>query len=115
QYRYHDKIEKILKVADFLLATFFRTKRRFKQTGDIVLRKPVKTGRPPSVLTQNAHFLVSLTQRSPCLFLDEYQDRLERFRELPLRIRTGAENFEIFFEVSLVSKTSITSMSLACV
>ncbi|KAH8823078.1 hypothetical protein DL96DRAFT_1502222, partial [Flagelloscypha sp. PMI_526] len=88
QYRYHDKIEKILEVADFSRATFFRTKKLFKQTGDIVLRKPVKTGRPPSVLTQDAHFLVSLARLSPCLFLDEYQDRLERFRELPLRIRT---------------------------
>ncbi|KAF9018701.1 hypothetical protein BDZ89DRAFT_959832, partial [Hymenopellis radicata] len=80
--------QEILPIADFSLATFYRVRKCFHSSGDVAKAEALGRGRPQSIAEIDAHYLLSLCRTQPTTFLDEYRERLHRYRHLPVSMTT---------------------------
>jgi transposase len=83
-----DSRREILKIVGFSQATYYRTILHKEATGSVSKAKVLGRGRPRRLLHSDSQYLVRLARHKPTLFLDEYADRLRRYRFLPVSLAT---------------------------
>ncbi|KAJ7814860.1 hypothetical protein B0H13DRAFT_1664370 [Mycena leptocephala] len=91
--RGRDTTNEILKIAQFSRSTLIRMRKRKHLTGSVAKAQAIGRGRPRTLLQADADYLVRLARHNPTLFLDEYRDRLERYRHLPTSLSTIHRTF----------------------
>lgn len=87
------RAHEILKIVQFSQSTYYCTIRRQRLTGNVIKAKPVGIGRPRSLIQADADYLLHLARHTPTLFLDEYCDRLDKYRFLPISLATIHRTF----------------------
>jgi transposase len=83
-----DSRKEILKLVGFSQSTYYRTIRRKQATGSVAKAEVLGRGRPRKILHSDSQYLLRLARHKPTLFLDEYADRLRRYRFLPVSLAT---------------------------
>lgn len=66
----------------------FRAQRRKRATGSVAKAQAVGRGRPRSLATADAIYLLQMARHKPDLFLDEYAKRLQQHRYLSVHLTT---------------------------
>lgn len=94
QQRGRDTTEEILSIVGFSKSTLYRTERRKNLTGSVAKAQVLGRGRPRKLIHADAEYLLRLARHKPTLFLDEYRDRLERYRHLPASMATIHRTFK---------------------
>lgn len=93
QDRGRDSTREILKIVAFSRSTLHRTRKRKVLTGHVTKAVAHGRGRPRTLAEQDADYLVRLARHKPTTFLDEYRERLERYRHLPASLSTIHRTF----------------------
>ncbi|KAJ7146670.1 hypothetical protein C8R44DRAFT_579655, partial [Mycena epipterygia] len=83
----------ILKIAQFSRSTLIRTRKRKHLTGSVAKAQAIGRGRPRTLVEADADYLVRLARHNPTHFLDEYKERLVRYRHLPTSLATIHRTF----------------------
>ncbi|KAJ7712084.1 hypothetical protein B0H16DRAFT_1272543, partial [Mycena metata] len=83
----------ILKIAQFSRSTLCRSRRRQRETGSVTRAPANGRGRPRLLAEQDANYLIRLARHKPTVFLDEYRERLQRYRHLPASLATIHRTF----------------------
>ncbi|KAJ7759964.1 hypothetical protein B0H16DRAFT_1301337 [Mycena metata] len=91
--RGRDSTSEILKVGQISRSTLCRARKRRRETGSVAKAQAIGRGRPRTLLQADADYLVRLARHKPTTFLDEYRDRLERYRHLPTSLATIHRTF----------------------
>ena len=86
--RGRDTTKEILAIAGFSRNTLYRARKRKHLTGSVAKAQVLGRGRPRTLAQQDADYLVRLARHKPTTFLDEYSERLERYRYLPVSLST---------------------------
>jgi transposase len=81
-------MEEITAITRISRRTLFRVARQKRLTGSVAKTVAVGRGRPRSLVHADAQYLLSLARHNPTLFLDEYHDRLQRYRHLQASLAT---------------------------
>ncbi|KAJ7080906.1 hypothetical protein B0H15DRAFT_786782 [Mycena belliarum] len=92
--RGRDTTEEVLEIVGFSRSTLYRARKRKILTGWVTKAVAHGRGRPRTLAEQDAEYLVRLAKHKPTTFLDEYRDRLERYRHLPASLTTIHRTFE---------------------
>ncbi|KAJ7280008.1 hypothetical protein C8J57DRAFT_982025, partial [Mycena rebaudengoi] len=93
EHRGRDSTAEILKIAGFSRSTLYRTRRRKDLTGSVAKARANARGRPRTLVEQDSGYLVQLAKHKPTLFLAEYHERLDRYRNLPASLSTIHRTF----------------------
>ncbi|KAJ7675267.1 hypothetical protein B0H17DRAFT_946088 [Mycena rosella] len=88
QDRGRDTTKEILQIICFSRSTLHRTCRHKVLTGHVTKAAAHGRGRPRTLAECDADYLVRLAKHKSTTFLDEYRDRLERYRFLPASLST---------------------------
>ncbi|KAJ7901531.1 hypothetical protein B0H13DRAFT_1621909, partial [Mycena leptocephala] len=91
--RGRDSTKDILKIAQFSRSTLIRARKRKHLTGSVAKAQAIGRGRPRTLAQTDADYLVRLARHNPTMFLDEYKDRLERYRYFPVSLSTIHRTF----------------------
>ncbi|KAJ7075383.1 hypothetical protein B0H15DRAFT_791910 [Mycena belliarum] len=91
--RGRDTTKQILKIVQFSKSTLVRARRRKLLTGRVAKAVAHGRGRPRTLAEQDADYLVRLAKHKPTTFLDEYHERLDRYRFLPASLATIHQTF----------------------
>jgi len=86
--RGRDSVSEILDIVGFSKKTFYRIQGQFRRIGTVAKADAIGRGRPRKILLVDTQYLVRLAHHKPTLFLDEYRDRLERYRLLTVSMAT---------------------------
>ncbi|PBK84973.1 hypothetical protein ARMGADRAFT_942636 [Armillaria gallica] len=78
----------------FSLSTLYHTQCRFRLTGDVAKEPALGRGHPQKLLAADIAYLLSLARHNPSKFLDEYQERLCRYRNIIVCLATIHRAFE---------------------
>ncbi|KAJ7629158.1 hypothetical protein DFH06DRAFT_906303, partial [Mycena polygramma] len=70
-----------------------RTCKCKHETGSVAKAQAIGRGRPRTLADADAEYLVRLARHNPTIFLDEYRDHLERYRNLPTSLATIHRTF----------------------
>ncbi|KAJ6522822.1 hypothetical protein DFH09DRAFT_938164 [Mycena vulgaris] len=91
--RGRDTTKEILAIAGFSRNTLYRARKRKHLTGSVAKAQVIGRGRPRTLAQQDGDCLVRLAKHKLTTFLDEYRDRLERYRYLPVSLATIHRTF----------------------
>jgi hypothetical protein len=72
----------------------FRVAHQKRLTGTVARTPAIGRGRPRLLAQSDAQYLLALAHHNPTLFLDEYHDRLDRYRYMPTSMATIHRTFE---------------------
>jgi transposase len=86
--RGRDSDDEICRITGISLSTLYRAQRRHNLTGDVTNALAIGRGRPRKLMHVDCQYLIHLARHKPTLFLDEYNQRLARYRYLPTSLAT---------------------------
>jgi transposase len=91
--RGRDTTAEVLKIAQFSRSTLYRARKQKRETGSVARAQAHGRGRPRTLAELDADYLVRLAKHKPTMFLDEYRERLERYRNLSASLATIHRTF----------------------
>ncbi len=89
-----DSDSEITRITGFSRRTLYRIQLRKRQTGSVTKALAIGRGRRRSLAQADANYLLGLARHKPTMFLDEYRQRLEKYRILRISMATIHRTFQ---------------------
>ncbi|KAI0063339.1 hypothetical protein BV25DRAFT_1763249, partial [Artomyces pyxidatus] len=81
-------LDTILTCAGFSERTFWRIKRLWEDSGDVVTHRSTTRGRPRMLIRSDLDYILELVKNRPSWFLDELTDLLQTHRLISVHFTT---------------------------